>query len=160
MASNCQIPTPQEYVIHMLDYIGYSKKLYGKRVLENSCGEGNILLEIVTRYIEDAKKEKYSLDDIKVGLNRDIVAYEVDKSCIKRCKKRLNKLVHSYGLKGIRWNIQNKDFLQESFTNIFDYVIGNPPYITYHDMDDTQRDLLKRSFKTCSMEEVIIVMPL
>lgn len=77
MASNCQIPTPQEYVIHMLDYIGYSKKLYGKRVLENSCGEGNILLEIVTRYIEDAKKEKYSLDDIKVGLNRDIVAYEV-----------------------------------------------------------------------------------
>lgn len=149
MASNCQIPTPQEYVIHMLDYIGYSKKLYGKRVLENSCGEGNILLEIVTRYIEDAKKEKYSLDDIKVGLNRDIVAYEVDKSCIKRCKKRLNKLVHSYGLKGIRWNIQNKDFLQESFTNIFDYVIGNPPYITYHDMDDTQRDLLKRSFKTC-----------
>ena len=25
MASNCQIPTPQEYVIHMLDYIGYSK---------------------------------------------------------------------------------------------------------------------------------------
>lgn len=28
-------------------------------------------------------------------------------------------------------------------------MIGNPPYITYHDMDDTQRDLLKRSFKTC-----------
>lgn len=64
MASNCQIPTPQEYVIHMLDYIGYSKKLYGKRVLENSCGEGNILLEIVTRYIEKEHPVKWIQDDI------------------------------------------------------------------------------------------------
>lgn len=64
MASNCQIPTPQEYAIHMLDYIGYSKKLYGKRVLENSCGEGNILLEIVTRYIEKEHPVKWIQDDI------------------------------------------------------------------------------------------------
>ena len=46
MASNCQIPTPQAYVRQMLDYIDYSEDLYGKRVLENSCGEGNILLEV------------------------------------------------------------------------------------------------------------------
>lgn len=149
MASNCQIPTPQVYVQQMLDYIDYSEDLYGKRVLENSCGEGNILLEIVTRYIENAKKEKRSLDDIKLGLSRDIVAYEIDKDCITKCKKRLNKLVHSYGLKGIRWNIKSKDFLQESITNTYDYVIGNPPYITYHDMDDEQRDLVKKNFKTC-----------
>ena len=48
----------------MLDYIGYSKKLYGKRVLENSCGEGNILLEIVTRYIEKEHPVKWIQDDI------------------------------------------------------------------------------------------------
>ena len=57
MASNCQIPTPKTYVIQMLDYIGYTDKLFGKKVLENSCGEGNILLEIVRRYVESAKKE-------------------------------------------------------------------------------------------------------
>ena len=47
MANNCQVQTPKEYVIDMLDYVGYENHLYGKRVLENSCGEGNILCEIV-----------------------------------------------------------------------------------------------------------------
>ncbi len=41
MADNCQVQTPKKYVIDMLDYIGYDNRLYGKRVLENSCGEGN-----------------------------------------------------------------------------------------------------------------------
>ena len=79
MASNCQIPTPQVYVRQMLDYIDYSEDLYGKRVLENSCGEGNILLEVVTRYIENAKKAKRSLDDIKLGLSRDIISSSLSK---------------------------------------------------------------------------------
>lgn len=72
MAGNCQIPTPQEYVRQMLDYIDYSKNLYGKKVLENSCGKGNILLEIVTRYIKSAREENRSTDDIERGLGRDM----------------------------------------------------------------------------------------
>ena len=67
MASNCQIPTPQKYVQQMLDYVDYSKKLYGKKVLENSCGEGNILLEVVKRYIESAKSEKHSARRLPKG---------------------------------------------------------------------------------------------
>ena len=78
MASNCQIPTPKTYVIQMLDYIGYTDKLFGKKVLENSCGEGNILLEIVRRYVESAKKENRAPYEIKEGLKKDIIAYEVD----------------------------------------------------------------------------------
>ena len=34
MASNCQIPTPKTYVIQMLDYIGYTDKLFGKKVYQ------------------------------------------------------------------------------------------------------------------------------
>lgn len=149
MASNCQISTPQEYVIKLLDSVCYSKNLYGKKVLENSCGEGNVLIEIVKRYIESAKEEKYSLDEIKEGLSRDIVAYEIDEECIKKCKIRLNNFVHIYGLNEVNWNIYNEDFLTQSVVEEFDYVIGNPPYITYHDMSDTQKKLLKTQFKTC-----------
>lgn len=148
MAGNCQIPTPQEYVRHMLDYVGYRDHLYGKSVLENSCGEGNVLLEIVTRYIESAEDD-YSSDDIKEGLGRDIVAYEIDVDCIERCKERLDHLVRSYGVEGVQWNIQNKDFLKVSDEGTFDYIIGNPPYITYHDMDEDQREFLKNHFLTC-----------
>lgn len=41
MANNCQIPTPREYVLTMLDLLKPKDILYGKRILENSCGEGN-----------------------------------------------------------------------------------------------------------------------
>lgn len=150
MASNCQIPTPQKYVQQMLDYVDYSKKLYGKKVLENSCGEGNILLEVVKRYIESAKSEKHSAEEIKNGLNKDIEAYEIDKECIEKCKNRLNKLAASYGIEGIEWNIKNNDFLKEDVQNRYDFIIGNPPYITYHDMADSQREFLKKSFSTCN----------
>ena len=150
MASNCQIPTPQKYVQQMLEYVDYSKKLYGKKVLENSCGEGNILLEVVKRYIESAKSEKHSAEEIKNGLNKDIEAYEIDKECIEKCKNRLNKLAASYGIEGIEWNIKNNDFLKEDVQNRYDFIIGNPPYITYHDMDDSQREFLKKSFSTCN----------
>lgn len=149
MASNCQISTPEIYVDQMLDYIGYSENLYGKKVLENSCGEGNILLKIVKRYIESAKKEERTICEIKQGLQRDIVAYEIDKECITVCKKRLNTLVNSYGIKNIKWNINNRDFLKEKLTGRYSYVIGNPPYITYHDMDVEQRKLLKDNYTTC-----------
>ena len=149
MASNCQIPTPETYVNQMLDYIGYSANLYGKKVLENSCGDGNILLQIVRRYIESGIKENYSSREIEAGLKRDIDAYEVDYKCIRQCKKRLNKLVNAYGLKRIKWNIQKKDFLKENVSNIYDYVVGNPPYITHHDMSEEQKELLKNHFSTC-----------
>ena len=149
MASNCQIPTPKTYVIQMLDYIGYTDKLFGKKVLENSCGEGNILLEIVRRYVESAKKENRAPYEIKEGLKKDIIAYEVDEECIILCKKRLNEVIQKYGINEVEWNIQNKDFLKEKIEHKFDYIIGNPPYITYHDMKEDQKELLKKNYKTC-----------
>ena len=149
MASNCQIPTPQKYVQQMLDYVDYSKKLYGKKVLENSCGEGNILLEVVKRYIESAKSEKHSAEEIKNGLNKDIEAYEIDKECIEKCKNRLNKLAASYGIEGIEWNIKNNDFLKEDVQNRYDFIIGNPPYISYADLDLETRVYIKDKFSSC-----------
>ena len=50
MANNkekCQKFTPTNMVKTMLDLIGYSTNLMGKKVLENSFGNGNILIEIV-----------------------------------------------------------------------------------------------------------------
>lgn len=55
----CQIPTPISYVEQMLDRVGYRSDLFGKKVLENSFGEGNILCKIVDRYIQDGLKKNY-----------------------------------------------------------------------------------------------------
>ena len=61
---NDQIFTPEQYVEDMLDRIGYVKNLTGKTVLENSCGQGNILVLIVRRYIKDAKMQGLSNEHI------------------------------------------------------------------------------------------------
>ena len=50
---NCQVFTPHNIVVEILNQVGYIEKLYGKKVLENSCGDGAFLVEIVDRYIID-----------------------------------------------------------------------------------------------------------
>ena len=47
MNKKCQVFTPNDYVKELLDSVGYIDNLYGKKILENSCGDGNILVEVV-----------------------------------------------------------------------------------------------------------------
>jgi hypothetical protein len=44
MNEKCQVFTPENYVEELLDSIGYTQQLHGKKILENSCGDGNILM--------------------------------------------------------------------------------------------------------------------
>lgn len=148
MQRSCQIPTPSEYSNIMLDEAGYLTDLAGKRVLENSCGEGNILTEIVRRYISDCKKKGLSLEQIQRGLMQDIVGYEVDQACVDACIEKLNAIVCAEKLPNVEWNIKTADYLYAD-NDMFDYVIGNPPYITYHNLTDVERDSLKQNFASC-----------
>ena len=98
MARNCIIPTPERYVKKLLDSVGYKKNIIGKKILENSCGEGKILIEIVRRYIKDAQNKGLSSYDIKRGLERDIIGVEVDYSLIQICIANLDKEIRKYNL--------------------------------------------------------------
>ena len=65
MNEKCQVFTPENYVEKLLDCVGYNEQLYGKKVLENSCGDGKILVSIVGRYILDCKNNKIPNSKIK-----------------------------------------------------------------------------------------------
>lgn len=146
--TKCQIQTPAPYVSRLLDQAMYQSNLIGKKVLENSFGEGNILCEIVHRYIQDGLKREATLETIKVGLEKDIIGYEVDPSCIRFCRNRLDKLAHKYGITNVDWDLRNRDFLKDSIAQV-DFIIGNPPYITYHDLQEEERSYLKSYFHSC-----------
>jgi len=148
MQKHCQIPTPIEYVRTMLDLAGYTENLYGKTILENSCGEGRILIEIVRRYIEDCRKNNYSDESIIKGIQKDIKAYEIDPQCVKKCIERLDDLAAEMNLEKIHWNIKTEDYL-ETGGESFDYIIGNPPYVTYHLLKEEERSQLKGKFESC-----------
>lgn len=143
-----QIQTPTPYVSRLLDQATYQSNLIGKKILENSFGQGNILYEIVRRYIHDGLKNNVPLETIKVGLTRDIIGYEIDLSCIRICRDRLNKLVQQYGINNVDWDLRNRDFLKDSIEQV-DFIVGNPPYITYHDLKEEERIYLKKHFRSC-----------
>ena len=150
MGVNYQIFTPENYVELLLDNIDYNTNLYGKKILENACGDGNILTVIVRRYITDCKKKKKSDVDIIRGLENDIYAVEIDEYYYTRCLEKLNRLLMEENIKGkVKWNLFNEDYLKKFFDCTFDYIVSNPPYITYRFINEIDRKYIRDNFQTC-----------
>lgn len=145
----CQIFTPAENVANMLDWVGYSKNLYGKKIIEPTFGQGNILIQIVERYIEDCKRKGMDILTIKKGLENDIYGIEYDKKYFEICKQKLNELAKSYHIENVHWQLFCTDSLIKKFSFSFDYVVGNPPYISYRMLDIKTRDFVKKNYEVC-----------
>ena len=118
-----QIPTPEKYVSLMLDVVGYQEQLLGKTFIDNSCGDGNILVEAVKRYISASKKEGYTRETIKRNLECDIFGYGIDKNAVNTTIKRLNEIAGKEELYDVRWNVQTADYLKTD-ANKYDYIVG------------------------------------
>lgn len=147
--SKCQVFTPTHIVKYMLDKIDYTNNVFGKKIVDNSCGTGNILVEVVDRFIADAKKSRKHKNTIKKGLESCVFGYDVDPKMVRACIENLNTVAQRYGLKDVQWNVFNRDGLY--IENTFDYVIGNPPYISYLDLSPDTRLKTKEKFISCSV---------
>lgn len=147
----CQIFTPKKNVEEMLNWVGYKKNLFGKKIIENSCGDGQILIEIVERYIKDCKKNNLKAEKIKKGLESDIYGAEIDKNHYKKCINNLDKIAKQYNITSVQWNIIQKDILQEKTDAKFDYVVGNPPYIKYRLLDEETRKFVRENYEVCTV---------
>ena len=144
-----QIFTPADIVYEMLELANYKGKLFGKKVLENSCGNGEFLVQIVVRYVESCIDIGLSKEEIKTGLENDIFAYEIDAARIEECIERLNKVIKRFNVPKVRWKIRNEDFLESNRNEKFDYIIGNPPYIAYPNLPTNIQQYLKEHFQSC-----------
>ncbi len=147
--NKCQIFTPTHIVKYMLDKIDYTSNVFGKKIIDNSCGTGNILVEVVERFIIDAKKSRKHRQTIKKELESCIFGYDIDPQMVDVCIENLNNVALRFGLKGVRWSIHNKDGLYVDGS--FDYVVGNPPYISYLDLDQETRIKTKEHFNSCAI---------
>lgn len=149
IANKCQIFTPTNCVKELLDSVGYHKNIVNKTILENSCGDGNILVEIVNRYIEEAIELKFSNKKIKKGLENNIFGFEIDKNQFEKCICNLNLLVKKNGIQDVEWKIYNEDYLKSEGNIQFDFIVGNPPYITYSNLSQEERTFIKDKYETC-----------
>lgn len=107
----CQKFTPALMVSTMLDISGYTHQLFGKKVLENSFGSGNILKGIVERYIASCITEDITNEKISFGLGNDIYGIELDQELFSTCKKTLNEIVSTHNLPPVDWKLYNEDAL-------------------------------------------------
>lgn len=149
ISKKCQVPTPKEVVDQMLDQIGYRRDLYGKRILENSCGEGMFLVEILRRYIQDCRMQGKSEEELRIGIQRDIHGFEKDRRMHRECISHLNAVAAEHGLTDIHWNIKRRNALPKMKRGRYQYVVGNPPYLSYPDQDDETRVYLRTHFDSC-----------
>lgn len=147
----CQKFTPADVVEDMLDIADYKNGLAGKKVLENSFGAGNIIIAIVRRYIEDSISAGISPEVISRGLRNDIYGVELDKELFDACIYKLNLMVKAYGIPEVKWSLYNEDALFWECPITFDFIIGNPPYITYKDIDEDNRKKVREKYESCKL---------
>lgn len=132
-----EVYTPVHIVENILNLAGYKgKTILKKHIIDNSCGDGAFLKQIVTRYVFCAAKEGYSNTQIKEDLQKYIHGIELNKSSCAKAIENLNNLIIDLGFKfRVKWDILNEDALQvKLFDKKMDFVVGNPPYIRIHDL--------------------------
>lgn len=150
MANNCKIFTPEEYVEELLNAVEYREHLYGQSVLENSCGDGNILMGVVRRYILSCRADGRTDEEIRRGLERDICGMELEEKHAAKCRENLHAVATQLGIEEVKWNIIEGNYLHYLFNRQFDYVLSNPPYVVYRDIEQGERDYLKEHFTCCT----------
>lgn len=149
-----RVYTPDYLVRTILNFGNYNgKEIVGKHVIDNSCGDGAFLCEIVARYCQQFPKRT-----IKKHLETYIYGIELDEDERNKCIQNLNEIAESYGAKNVKWDVICADALSvEKYDGKMDYVFGNPPYVRVHNLDSSYDIVKKYRFAQQGMTDLFIV---
>lgn len=140
-----QVFTPGYMVQSMLDWAGYQGPVViGKHVADNSCGEGAFLTAIVDRYIRQAQAEGMALPEIKRHLRTYIHGMDIDPKAVSQCRRNLDAVASGFGIRGVKWRVFRINTLRGGiFDGLMHYIIGNPPYVRIHNLNDLTCEMAK-----------------
>lgn len=158
--SKGRVYTPDYIVKNILDMAHYNgTAILYKHVIDNSCGDGAFLCEIVDRYCDIAIRNNVTFEDIINQLETYIHGIEIEPIEHEKCLKNLNSIIERYGLSSeIKWDILCADTLKvDKYNGKMDYVLGNPPYVRVHNLDDSFNMAKKFSFAQDGMTDLYIV---
>lgn len=143
---NEQIFTPDWVANMMLNKIGYipSNDIHHKHIIDNSCGDGAFLCEIVDRFIKKGIVDDISSTDLKHLMETHIHGIEIDNNLCAKTIGNLNKVASKYSITNVKWDIVNKDAIDcKEYWYKMDYVVGNPPYCRIQDVPEDKREKYK-----------------
>lgn len=155
-----QVFTPHYLVCDILNVAGYitGNDILKKHIIDNSCGDGAFLCEIVKRYCDAAKSACLSINDIKNDLETYIHGIEIDTNTYEKCLINLSSVAETYSIYDVIWDIQNKSALDvHEYDNKMDYVVGNPPYVRVHNLDSEFERIKQYAFCSGGMVDLYLV---
>lgn len=143
-----QVFTPHEIVCFMLDKIGYcGANIINSTIFEPSFGEGAFLIEIVSRIIEYCNTNNLSSVALTNMLD-NVYGYEIDRACYDVAINKLNELLSTHNLVYDWHNLICGDTLMCGTESLYDYIVGNPPYIRVHELSSEVKKVLA-SYTMC-----------
>ena len=155
-----KIFTPDYLVKQILDRGHYVKgNIRKKHIIENSCGDGQFLIQIVDRYCKDFFENSDDTEMLKKELETYIHAIEIEKDELDICKERCSQVAQIYGInEQIKWDFLNADTLKtDVFNGKMDFVVGNPPYVRVHNLNENFDSVKSFLFGNGGMTDLYIV---
>ncbi len=144
---------------NLLDVVIIDYDIFSKRILEPSCGQGIFVLKLLADiYLKFP-------DSLLISnfISNNIFFVDVQEEMIEKTKSNIEKLYNFLfeedfegSFNGITWDFTDKiisgnSLFEEIRTtpfselyNSFDYVIGNPPYVTLYGRRDKKESELQR----------------
>ena len=120
-----------------------------KTFIDPGCGGGIFLISAA-----EALMKRYQLD-VDYVIENCIFGIDIDPDNVRRCELSLRLLSAAHGgsFDEIKCNVICRDSLkiiwhEEFGKEAFNYIIGNPPYVNPHDMNQDTVQFLKKSFQT------------
>ncbi len=159
---NGSVYTPEYLVQSILDYTGYyGDKILEKHVIDNSCGDGAFLKEIVKRYSTEYLKINnniFAIEGLKNDLEKYIHGIEIDDLESKKCQNNLSNIVQKFGISNVDFDIMTANSLEVSnYNGKMDFVIGNPPYVRVHNLKESFEHIKKQKFTMSGMTDLFII---
>lgn len=156
---NGRVYTPKYIVDNILDLSGYiQNNILKKHVIDNSCGDGAFLKEVVNRYCKQAQANNHDKNQLKSELETYIHGIELDAGECEKCKKNVSDVASEFGVVNVNWDIICGDSLIiDKYNGKMDFVVGNPPYVRVHNLEDSFNEVKNYSFAQDGMTDLFIV---
>ncbi|MDR1611071.1 MAG: N-6 DNA methylase, partial [Candidatus Symbiothrix sp.] len=114
-----------------------------ERNIDPSAGCGAFLIGLAEYYHKQGKSIKKAVKENIFGA--DILPYNIE-----RAKRLLSifALQHGEILEEADFNLYQRDSLWHRWTEKYDNVVGNPPYVKFQDLSDENREYLIKHWQT------------
>lgn len=166
-----QVFTPQALVDFILDGAGFTAstdQLTDMTLLEPSCGDGAFLVRAANRIADALEVERLSkkamADRFARILQTKLWGIDIDPSAVKAARTALSSTYNlrtgrALGAEFFAKNIVVGDFLlDEKLLSLLppvqegrvDLIVGNPPYVSTHELSSRHKATLRKRFSTAT----------